>query len=271
MPSARDSRFQRWYGPLMFALAVTILVGGAVVAFPTLQAASTAGRVGADLGLYLGATRSALAGDGFYSAHQLGGPYSVTDGDILYPPPALALFLPFLVLPAPLFWLIPLGIVGAVVAHHRPRPWAWPLMALGLAYPVTSLKIIHGNPFMWIMAAIALGTVYRWPAVFALLKPTLAPFALIGLRHRSWWTALAVGAVASLALAGLWADYLRVALNARSPSGILYSLDEVPSMLIPVVAWLGRRDRDPPANRQGRPDGQPAALSARRTARAPSS
>ena len=234
---------RRWAKPVAFVLAAVILAGGAAVALLTTQAATAAGRLGADLDLYLGATLNAISGDGFYPPRQLAGPYTVTDGDILYPPPILFLIVPFLVLPAVLFWLIPIAVVGAVVAWHRPRAWTWPLMALALAWPITSLKLVHGNPVMWIVAATALGTVLAWPSVVVLLKPSLAPFALIGARQRSWWIALGVLAVLSIPFAGLWADYARVALNARSPNGLLYSLDEVPLMLIPVIAWLGRGRR----------------------------
>ena len=228
-----------WTRPILFGLAVAILVGGLVVGWLTWQAAATAGRVGADLTLYLDATRSALAGHGFYPAHQLAGPYTIADGDILYPPPVIALFAPFLVLPAVLFWIVPTAIVAAVVLHHRPRPWTWPVMAFGLAFPITTLKLVHGNPVMWITAATALGTVYAWPAVLVLVKPSLAPFALIGVRHRSWWQALAVGVVISAAFGPLWLDYARVVLDSHNPAGALYSLDEMPLLMVPVIACIG--------------------------------
>ena len=44
------------------------------------------------------------------------------------------------------------------------------------------------------------------PAVFALLKPSLAPFALFGANRRSWWVALAVLVAASVPFGGLWAE-----------------------------------------------------------------
>lgn len=243
-PAMVRSVNDRWQRLVVIALTGVALAAAAAVTWATCDAAVTVGRVGADLNLYLVATRGVLEGTGeFYRPHQVFGPYSLADGDILYPPPILLLIVPFLVLPAVLFWLIPIAVVAAVVAWHRPRPWTWPLMALGLAWPITSLKLVHGNPVMWIVAATALGTVLAWPSVLVLLKPSLAPFALIGARQRSWWIALGVLAVLSIPFAGLWADYARVALNARSPNGLLYSLDEVPLMLIPVIAWLGRGRR----------------------------
>jgi hypothetical protein len=221
-----------------FAISALILGFGIVVAVMTWMTVAAADRVGADFLLYLDASRGLLDGRSLYPAHQVAAPYLLADGDILYPPPIVLLMLPFTVLPAILFWIVPITTVAAVVIRHRPAPWSWPLLALGLAYPVTSLKIVHGNPTMWIVAAIALATVTAGPAVFVFLKPTLAPFALIGASHRRWWIALGVAALVAAAFAPLWPDYLRVLANARNPNGILYSLDEVPFVLVPVVAWL---------------------------------
>jgi hypothetical protein len=221
-----------------FAISALILGFGIVVAVMTWTTVAAADRVGADFLLYLDASRGLLDGRSLYPAHQVAAPYLLADGDILYPPPIVLLMLPFTVLPAILFWIVPITTVAAVVIRHRPAPWSWPLLALGLAYPVTSLKIVHGNPTMWIVAAIALATVTAGPAVFVFLKPTLAPFALIGASRRRWWFALGVAALVAVAFAPLWPDYLRVLANARNPNGILYSLDEVPFAIVPVVAWL---------------------------------
>jgi hypothetical protein len=252
--SAMAAPGRAWSGPVLFGLTVVALIAAAGITLRTAQAAADAGRVGADLTLYVDATRRALAGGAFYPSDQLAGPFAVADGDILYPPTVMFLVAPFLVLPAVLFWIVPIGIIAAVVAWHRPQPWAWPLVALALAWPITSLKVVHGNPVMWIVAAIALATIHAWPAILVLIKPSLAPFALIGIRHRSWWIALAVFACASTVFGALWLDYVRVVVNSRNPNGLLYSLDEVPMMLIPVIAWLGSSR---PRNRE--PDGPTAA------------
>src|SRR4051812_24544120 len=234
---ANESRRQRPVRLALVAATGLILAFAFAVAGLTWDTVASANRVGADFHLYLDASRGVLAGHGLYPAHQLAGPYDLADGDILYPPPIVLLMLPFTFLPAILFWVIPLGIIGAVVVRHRPAVWSWPLLALGFAYPITSLKIVHGNPTMWIVAAIALGTVTAGPAVFVLLKPTLAPFALIGVNRRRWWLTLGIAIVAAAAFAPLWPDYLTVLANTRG-RGILYSLDEVPFALIPVIAWV---------------------------------
>ncbi len=162
------------------------------------------------------------------------------DGDILYPPTTIPLFMAFLVLPPFLFWALPLAIVVAVVIRYRPAPWTWPVMALCLAYIPTMVKIVHFNPFMWAAAAVALGLAYGWPALFVLIKPSLAPFALVGVRHRSWWIGLAVLVAYSVLFAGMWGDYLTVLRNSRNDGGLLYSLSDVPFLLIPIIAYLGR-------------------------------
>jgi hypothetical protein len=227
----------RRFGFLVVATTGLIVAFALAVASLTWTAASASDRVGADFRLYLDASQRFAAGDGLYPVRQLAGPYQLADGDILYPPPIVLLMLPFTVLPAILFWAIPLVVIAAVVIHHRPALWSWPLMALGLAYPVTSLKIVHGNPTMWIVALIALGTVTAGPAVFVLLKPTMAPFALIGVRHRRWWLCLALALAVGVLFLPLWQGYLTVLANTRG-RGLLYSLDEVPFALVPIVAWI---------------------------------
>jgi hypothetical protein len=106
---------------------------------------------------------------------------------------------------------------------------------------------------MWVTAALALGTLFAWPAALAVLKPTLAPLAVIGARSRSWWVTLVVLAVVSLPFAGLWLQYAAALRDAQTAHGILYSLDEVPLASLPIVAWLGstrsgRRKEDPSAD-----------------------
>ena len=75
--------------------------------------------------------------------------------------------------------------------------------------------------------------------MLVLLKPTLVPFALVGCRHRSWWVGLGVLALVSVPFAAMWLDYVTVVQNARDPNGLMYSLNQVPTVMIPVVAWLG--------------------------------
>jgi hypothetical protein len=219
-----------WAGASLFVVWLAIAA----------DALRTAPILGWDFDLYRNAAARWLAADGFYLARQLGGPYSVQHGDVLYPPTMLYLFVPFTVLPAVLWWAIPIGLTIYAIWRLRPTPFVWPLIALCLLWPETTVKIVAGGPIMWVVAALAVGAVNGWATPFAMLKPTVAPFALLGVWRRSWWLGLALVFIASLPFLTLWAEYSRVLFDARSPAGWLYSLDEVPLMLAPLVAWVGR-------------------------------
>ena len=99
-----------------------------------------------------------------------------------------------------------------------------------------------GNPSMWIAAFAAAGTVAGWPYVLVLLKPSLAPLALPGIRRRSWWIAGLALAAISLPFGSMWLDYVTAIRNADE--GVLYSLRDVPIVLIPIVAWWGGSRRN---------------------------
>ncbi len=205
--------------------------------------------LGVDFALYRDATSRWLHGGPFFEPYQLAGPYEIRAGDVLYPPVGLWLFVPFAALDGALprtltafaWWVVPLAITGWAIIALRPRPVVWPLLALCAANPTSLLKIWTGNPVMWSMAAMALAVVgsSRFAGPFVLLKPSLAPFALFGVTRRSWWVGLAVVVVLSLPFGSLWADWLTSVLNSRG-GGALYSFLEVPMLLLPLVAWLGR-------------------------------
>ncbi len=189
------------------------------------------------------ATQRWLDGGPFYQPYQLEGPYTIKAGDILYPPVALWLFVPFTFLPAALWWVVPLGVVSAVVLRLRPAPLAWPIIALCLAWPPTQVKLITGNPVIWVAAAMALGCLYRWPSVFVLIKPSLFPFALFGVHRRSWWVGLAIFGALCLPFGPMWGDWVTTVVNSRE-GGLVYSIQEIPLLLLPVAAWWWRTRRD---------------------------
>jgi hypothetical protein len=196
-------------------------------------------RFAVDYHILIGATQRFLDGGPFYDPRQLSGPYD-WDGSVqgwwpvLYPPQSIALFAPFTVLPPILWWAIPLVPLVAIVAWHRPAPLVWPLLALCMWWPATTIKIVTGNPVIWAAAAVALGTIWRWPAALALVKPSLFPLALIGVRDRRWWLVAFLGA---LPFAWMLPEYFRALGNFQSGPG--YSIQEVPLLLIPILAWVG--------------------------------
>jgi hypothetical protein len=185
------------------------------------------------------ATRRWMVGGPFYEPHQLAGPYPIRLGDILYPPVALLLFIPFTVLPAPLWWAIPLVSTLAVLVRLRPSAFVWPLMAACLAWQPAQIHIISGNPTLWVMAAVALGTIHKWPSVFAFIKPSLLVFGFLGMDDRRWWHGLLLFLFGCALFLPMWPDWFVAILNSRG-GGLAYSWQELTLPLVPVIGWLGR-------------------------------
>ena len=228
------------------ALALSVAVFAIPIAFALVIPNPLEQPLGVDFVLYRDVAARWLAGGPYFEPYQLAGPYEIRAGDVLYPPVGLLLFVPFAVLPpalaGPLWWAIPLGATAWAIWTLQPRPIVWPLLALCIAWPTTLLKTWTGNPVIWCMAALALGTIWYWPSVLVLLKPSLAPFALFGANRRSWWLALAALVLVSLPFWSLWADWVASVVNSRG-GGVLYSTLEIPMLLLPLVAWLGRTRR----------------------------
>jgi hypothetical protein len=221
--------------------AFLLVVSLGIIAFPIVDLLKAAakpnvnGYLGIDYTLYMDATRRWLAGGPFYEPYQLAGPYAIQMGDVLYPPNGLLLFVPFTILPAVLWWVIPLAITTWAVWRMRPSPVAWPFIALCLFIPSFVARTVAGNPVMWVMAALALGCLFKWPSVFVLLKPSLFPFAAVGIRSRSWWVALAVWIAVSVPFGAMWLDWLTAVTNSTG-GGLFYSFQDVPILLLPILA-----------------------------------
>jgi hypothetical protein len=200
--------------------------------------------VGHDRAIYLDAAARWFAGGPFYPDRQLAGPFPILgSGEILYPPSSLWLFVPFTILPAVLWYTVPVAVTAWCVGSLRPARWTWPLIALLVWYPRTLTLVLLGNPTIWVVAALALACRgYSWAGPFVLLKPSLFPFALIGIRSRAWWIGLAVAGVLSLPFWGMWLDWLTVLRNV-SNTDWRYSFIDVPVMLIPVLVWATSQRR----------------------------
>ncbi len=194
----------------------------------------------ADHAIYMRQAERVLAGGSLYPAWQLAGPYHLNQLPEMYPPPTVyGLIVPLSLLPDPVWWIVPLAIVTAVVAYWRPSPWTWVGIMACLVFPHTWTSIAAGNPAMWSAAAVSLGTIWHWPAILALLKPTLAPFALVGVRSRNWWVAFVVLGIVSLALLPAWFDYATVIRN-NTEADLAYSIGNFPLVVIPLLARWGR-------------------------------
>ena len=209
-------------------------------------AAASPRLVGDDFTLYRDATVRWLAGGEFYPASQLAGPWTISTGAILYPPVTLWLFVPFTVLPAVLWWAIPALVVAWALRRLRPGALSWPVMAFLIGFSPFPLFVRAGNPMIWALAAMFAGCATVGPSVLVLLKPSLLPFALFGIRHRRWWLWVGGFALACLPFGAMWLDWAVTVL--RSDGSLAYSYREIGPFLVPLVAWAGRRrtKRDDP-------------------------
>ena len=231
--------------PLFFALlSLIVLAVAAWEAVALWHIIGSEQAIGVDLVFYRDMGQRWLETGTFYGERQLTGPYETTTlVDNLYPPHALYLFVPFVFLPAILWWAIPFVVVVYTILRLRPKPWAWPLLALVVALPKTIAATIFGNSDLWVTAAVAGGVLWGWPATLASFKPSLALFALVGVRRRDWWIGVAVLGLASLPFLTLWLQYPTVMLNTNS--NLTYSLSNVPMILLPVIAWVAASRRPP--------------------------
>ena len=159
---------------------------------------------------------------------------------MLYPPTVLYLFIPFLVLPYQLWWGLAVGLLGFVVWSWRPALWAVALILVCLAFPNQPVLYFRGAPVIVFAALVAAALRWKWPGALILLKPSILPFALIGIRTRGWWITAGILLVLTLPLIPLIPDWLRAVTDARGPEGWLYSVKDLPLLMIPVVAYLGR-------------------------------
>jgi hypothetical protein len=199
---------------------------------------------GGDLRGYLDATRSWLNGDGFYLPRQLHGPYPTELGDVLYPPTALYILIPFLVLPAQLWWVLAVGLPAYLIWSWSPRPWAVALILVCLAFPNMAVVYFRGAPVIMITAVIAAALRWKWPGALLLVKPSILPFALIGIRTRGWWLMAGVLVLLTLPVMPMIPTWVQATMDSRGNGSWLYSFKDLPLMMVPVVAYLGRT-RDP--------------------------
>ncbi len=247
-PKTQAGAGARWRRPLLIGLTIVIL--GLTVCFWVYGFFGPPGwRIANDdLTIYTDATRRLFGGGQWYLDRQIHGPYEISHGDVLYPPVTALFFGLWLLLPGWSFSAIAVGVTTWAVWRMRPALWTWPLLALCLAWPMLGLKVLRLNPSVWIMVASALGVRFGWPGALILLKPSFLPFAAIGIRHRGWWLAAGLLAVASLPFLADTLAYPRIVLDARG-GGLAYSLPDLPFVLLPLIAWAGRRRTAPSSSR----------------------
>lgn len=243
--TGRDTRLQQprilERVPRFACVLLTAVILGVAFAFVVGNEGLITTHGGEDLAVYRYHTDNWLSGRGYYPAYQLAGPFPHNNWNSAYPPPYALFMIPWLVLPAYLWWIIPLGIVAFTVVRWRSAPWSWPLIALCVVAPRTLGLIIWGNSTMWVVAAVAATLYWRIPVTpLILTKPVLAPFAFVGVRDRRWWFLTIAGCIVALVMLPMWPDYI---VTVRNGMGIdwTHSLFDTAFVLIPVIAWRARR------------------------------
>lgn len=239
-PTTPHSRLDRWAHPVRLGLVLSAAL--TAIAFTwrlwVVLSVGEGSVVGVDRGIYRDAALRWAGGGFWFYPEQVAGPYTIIQGHVLYPPTALLWLVPAAHLPDALWWGLPICVIAAIVWHHRPAVWAWPVMGLCLATFWSVEIIASGNPGLWIAMFVALGTIWRPAFALVLLKPSLAPFALLGARSRAWWVLVAAIVLVSLAFLPMWIDYLQVLLNGRGNLAVpWYSIRDVPLLCVPLLAW----------------------------------
>jgi hypothetical protein len=197
----------------------------------TLYRWHTSGYIGWDAGHYFDAARRFVETGTPYLASEVAWPFVYGDLTFLHPPVSLYLFVPFAYLPFVLWWVVPIAGIAWLLRDAKAKP----LIIAVLCWPTLPIAAANGNTDWWVLMFAIAGVRYGWPALAVIVKASLAPLMLSGVRHRSWWYGLPVLAVACLPFGALWADWVAVVQN--SPGDLTYSLSAaVPLTIIPLVA-----------------------------------
>src|SRR5450759_422063 len=99
-----------------------------------------------DYQIYTDATTRWLSDGSYFLPRQLAGPYQLQMGDVFYPPVALWLFVPFTVLPAVLWWAVPIAITAAALERLRPPSWTIAVSLVVFLCPKYLEFVFDGNP-----------------------------------------------------------------------------------------------------------------------------
>lgn len=227
----------RWYRPLALGLALT---WASVWAAGQMRYGWYGPHLGWDFTHYLEGTRLWLATGSPYTPASVAGPYPAnsTTMPFLHPPIALPLFAPFLVLPAIVWWAVPIAVLAYALCRWRPAGAWWYAALACIVYPRTIEIALVGNSDMWVSAGVAAGLLIGWPALLVVIKPYALPLALGGMRHRSFWIGAVIVVGVSLLFGSLWLDWIAVVRHTAGSGG--YLLHGIPLLLLPVAAWAGR-------------------------------
>lgn len=247
-PSGRASRLSRW----RLAHAALLVAAVVLVAWEVLSIGSVLATDGhlADASSYRGAVERWLSGSSPYSAEQLSGPHTlgsaVGGAGFVYPPSALALFLPLaLGFEATLLWVLltHAAFIGVVFLMARRELKRWPVAAAlvpvvaALALPGVTEGMRFGNASALIAALVgAMWLLPRLTAVLAVLAGAIKVFPLIGAAWGAPWRAsirpaVAVGiglvVVSLTAGVGRWGEWV-TSMTTAIPSCPEWALVSIP-------------------------------------------
>ena len=183
--------------------------------------------------------RKWLADGSYFLPTQTGGPHQWVQGDVLYPPVALWLFVPFSFLPMVAWFAIPFAVIVTGLWKLRPALWAVAIMSFLVCEPNALDEVVSGNTVIWFVAIEFAALSWGTPASLGLFKPSLFPFVFVGIRTRRWWMCAGLLALLSLPFLSLNLTWVRVVMDTRGRSGLSYNIDEFAYALIPYIAWLG--------------------------------
>jgi hypothetical protein len=232
----------RWRVARAVCIAVSVVVLG--IGALVLQAAYTGvtarGEIGFDASLYASIGHRWLETGLIYYPAQFLGPYTNSGTVMLYPPPTVLLFAAFSIVPAFVWWVVPLALIAWSMTWLRPPFWVWPLAALAASTTPVIVAILYGNTLLWTLALTCLAT--RWSAagaVLLVLKPSDALFALPAMRGRAFWLCLAALVAGGLLTFGSWLTWLEALRNFQGSP--FYSINAWPALATPWLLYAARR------------------------------
>ncbi|HET7677506.1 MAG TPA: glycosyltransferase family 87 protein [Candidatus Limnocylindrales bacterium] len=177
--------------------------------------------------------------------------YCICGRQYAYSPVFALAFVPFTLLPYPVFYVIWAGInIGIALWLTNRIPWPWRTSLLLFAVP----EFLNGNVHLLLAAAVYAG--FHWPSAWALplLTKVTPGIGLAWFAARFEWRSLAIalGTTSLLAAAAfllapeLWPRWLAVLYENREASGpallALPLIVRLPAAIL-LAAWAARTDR----------------------------